>query len=409
MTPKSLFIFTLLTLLNLLAPAALAQDAPKPWSGTTADNVPKFKVRAGYRVSLASAEMDETRFLEIDPATNTLFVSQPRAGKIIALKDENNDGVYDHPTDLVTGKKRAHGMQFKDGWLWFSTTGSINKARDTNGDGKADEVVAVIPDGQLPKDGGHWFRSILVTDEALYTSIGDSGNIDDPENPEKPADKDRQKIWKYDLEGKNRALFAGGIRNTEKLRIRPGTSDMYGCDHGSDMFGGRYGEIGGPGKQPITDLMPPCEFNLYQEGKFYGHPYVVGNRVPRMEYFQKMGDKIVEIASRTTPPAWCFGAHWAPNGWCFLTKDSAIGKRGDAIVAFHGSWNSTEKVGYRIEKICFDPETNRPYGTQTLVYTLNQDGKNFLARPVDCIELPNGDILWSCDETKKVYRLSPTK
>ena len=37
-------------------------------------------------------------------------------------------------------------MQFKDGWLWFSTTGAIHKARDTNGDGKADETQVIAED-----------------------------------------------------------------------------------------------------------------------------------------------------------------------------------------------------------------------------------------------------------------------
>jgi glucose/arabinose dehydrogenase len=300
-------------------------------------------------------------------------------------------------------------MQFKDGWLWFSSTGAIHKARDTNGDGKADEVIDVIPDGQLPKDGGHWFRSILVTDDALYTSIGDAGNMDEPGASDKPHDADRQKIWKCSPDGKDRTLFASGIRNTEKLLIRPGTNDMYGCDHGSDQFGSRYGETGGPGEQPVTDLNPPCEFNLYQEGKFYGHPYITGNNLPRLEFLEKKPKEIIALAKKTTAPAWCFGAHWAPNGWCFLTKDSALGRRGDAMIAFHGSWNSSDKVGYRIEKVLFDPETNRPFGTQTMVQTLHPDGKKFLARPVDCIETPDGSILWSCDETRKVYRLSPAK
>src|SRR5688572_16208241 len=245
-----------------LGSVAVGQEQ-KPWGGTVGQKVPAFKVRTGYTVSLVAEGMEETRFVEIDPATNTLFVSQPKPGKIVAMKDTNGDGVYDSTTTFVEKKRRAHGMQFKDGWLWFSTTGAIHKARDTNGDGKADEVVDVIPDGQLPKDGGHWFRTVLVTDDALYTSIGDAGNMDEPGASDKPHEADRQKIWKYSLDGKNRTMFASGVRNTEKLLIRPGTNDVYGCDHGSDQFGSRYGETGGPGQQPVTDLNPPCEFNLY--------------------------------------------------------------------------------------------------------------------------------------------------
>jgi glucose/arabinose dehydrogenase len=397
----------LLAVIALAPSFAPAQDGPKPWSGAVGENTPAFRIRSGFKVSLAATDMPETRFIEVDDK-GTLYVSQPKAGKILAFKDTNNDGVYDANTEFVTGKRRAHGMHYKNGWLWFSTTGSINKARDTDGDGKADEVVTVIPDGQLPHDGGHWWRSILVTDDGLYTSIGDAGNMDEPAESKGPKDfnsPERQRIFFFNHDGSGKKEFASGVRNTEKLRVRPGTNQIYGCDHGSDQFGARYGETGGPGKQPITDLNPPCEFNLYEEGKFYGHPWIVGNRVPRLEFLDKRKD-LWELAGKTTPPAWCFGAHWAPNGWTFLSKDSAIGKKGDAIVAFHGSWNSSDKVGYKIERVLFDPETGRPFGTQTLVNTLAEDGKMFLARPVDCVEAADGSILFSCDETRKVFRLS---
>src|SRR5437660_1431776 len=106
----------------------------------------------------------------------------------------------------------------------------------------------------------------------------------------KPTDEstsapERQKIWKFDLKGENKKLFCTGVRNTEKLRIRPGTKEIYGCDHGSDNFGLTLGEK--KGYQPLTDAMPPCEFNHYVEGGFYGHPFVVGNKVPRPEFEKK--------------------------------------------------------------------------------------------------------------------------
>ena len=51
-------------------------------------------------------------------------------------------------------------------------------------------------------------------------------------------------------------VFATGIRNTEKIRHRPGTTEIWGWDHGSDNFGRRHGEKTGQ-NQPITDLLPP--------------------------------------------------------------------------------------------------------------------------------------------------------
>lgn len=206
---------------------------------------------------------------------------------------------YEVVNTFVAGYPTVHGMHFADGWLWFAQTGAIHKARDTNSDGKADEVQTVIPEGQLPRGGGHWWRPVLATDRYIYTAIGDAGNINDE------TETERQKIWRFNKDGTGKTLFASGIRNTEKLRLRPGTNEVWGVDHGSDWFGRTLGER--PQQfQPITDHNPPDELNHYEEGKFYGHPFITGNKLPRIEY-QNRKD-IVELADKTVPPAWSFGA-----------------------------------------------------------------------------------------------------
>ncbi|MDF2441371.1 MAG: hypothetical protein JWN98_2355 [Abditibacteriota bacterium] len=371
-----------------------AQTQPlKP--GTVGPDVPAFQVRSGYRVTNATDKLTEARFIEVDDK-GTLYVAQPRAGKILSLRDKNRDGLYETQATFTQGKEGSHGMHFYNGWLWFTQSGAVHRARDTNNDGVADETVTVIPDGQLPK-GGHWWRSILVTPTGFYTSIGDSGNASDETNT------DRQKIWFYDLNGQNKKLFASGVRNTEKLRFRPGTTELYGADHGSDNFGQSYGET--KGNQPITDQMPPCEFNHYTEGGFYGHPFIVGYGIPRPEF--KDRPDILELATKTIPPAWNLGAHWAPNGWTFLSKNT-LGAQGDALVANHGSWNATKRAGYRIERVMFDPVTGKPSGAQMMVSTLNAENNN-IGRPVDCVEAANGTVLWSDDQNNRVYRLSRTR
>lgn len=51
-------------------------------------------------------------------------------------------------------------MHFAAGWLWFAKDGAILKARDTNGDGIADEEIEVINKDQIPSGGGHWWRPV---------------------------------------------------------------------------------------------------------------------------------------------------------------------------------------------------------------------------------------------------------
>jgi len=386
----------------------IAKEAPQ---GERGAKVPEFLVRPGYRVTLAAENLAEARFMQFDDK-GTLYVSQPNAGSIVALRDKDGDGVYETSTRFVTGKKRAHGMQWRNGWLFFTTSQGIYKARDTKGDGKADQVLAVVPEESLPGGGGHWWRSILVTDDSLYSAVGDSGNANEH------TKDDRTKIWRFDfpaekqnstaedppLDPADKHLWCTGVRNTEKLLIRPGTSEIWGCDHGSDNYGGKLGEK--KGEQPITDFQPPCEFNRYVEGGFYGHPYVIGMKLPRYEFADRKD--ILELADKTIPPMWAFGAHWAPNGWCWVQKDYFAGHKGDAIVTFHGSWNSTTKVGYQVDRLMFDRWTGRPCGMQMIVGTLTADNKTELARPCDAVEAPDGTILFSCDKTKRIYRIGKT-
>lgn len=381
--------------LPILLAAAMAatpqqQEMPSQWHSNVGSGTPAFWVRPGYKVTTVAQDLKNARFIQFDDK-GTLYLSRSDRGDILTMKKDGDK--YKLLNTFVTGHKTVHGLDYKDGWLWFTESGAVYKARDTNGDGKADEEVTVLKD--LP-NGGHWWRPIFVVDDGFFTGIGDSGNLTENDQP------DRQKMWKYSLDGKTRKLWASGIRNTEKYRYRPGTTDIYGADHGSDWFGKPLGDK--EGKQPITDYNPPCEFNKYVEGGFYGHPFIVGNRVPRVE-FQNRPD-IIELAEKTIPPVWSFGAHWAPNGFSFVTKKN-LGDDfvGDCLVALHGSWNSQKPVGYRVERVMFDKVTGAPYGAQLLVGCIGQDGK-VIGRPVDVAEEPDGNILFTDDSTNRIYRIS---
>ena len=373
-----------------------ADDLPV---GDTGPGVPKFKVRPGYKITLVADHLGQARFIDLGP-DGELYVSQPGHGKILCLRDPDQNGLYKTQTTFVKvpTEAKVQGLQWYKDSLWFTESGSIHKARSTKKDGVADEVTD-IDCGELPEGGGHWFRSLLVDDDGFYSSIGDDQNLS-----EHPND-DREKIWHFNLDGSGKKLFCTGIRNTEKLLYRPGTKEIWGCDHGSDNFGASYGEHKNGNLQPITDLNPPDEFNHYIQDGFYGHPFLVGNNVPRPEYANR--PDIVAMAAKAIPPAWCNGAHWANCGWCFTKTPKLTGQIGDAIIAFHGSWNSSRKVGYCIQRLEFDPVTGVPCGSMTLVSALVGDAKDtFMARFVDCTEAPDGSVLFSADDKSQVYRIS---
>nr|HPK04199.1 PQQ-dependent sugar dehydrogenase [Candidatus Sumerlaeota bacterium] len=155
--------------------------------------------------------------------------------------------------------------------------------------------------------------------------------------------------------------------------------------------------------QPITDFNPPEEMNHYVQGGFYGHPFVVESRIVRYEFMNKPG--IVELAAKTTPPAWEGGAHWAANSMTFYAGDQFPGARGDAFVAYHGSWNRSEPAGYCVARVLFD--SGRPYGELVYAGFLTAEGE-ILGRPVDTAVAPDGSLLISDDHGGRVYRMSYT-
>jgi glucose/arabinose dehydrogenase len=358
--------------------------------------VPPFLVRPGLRVTLAAKGLQNARFLQFDPA-GRLFVSQPGLGNIVLLSTPNHAGLFTRHTVFVSHMPAVQAMVYRDGWLWFACAGKICKTRDNGKQMQAGKILTVI--SGLPQGGWHWWRSLLLTRHHLYTSIGDMRNI----NADPPA-LGREEIWQYNLHGTGKTLFCTGIRNTEKLLQRPGTHQIWGCDEGSDQFGHPLGET--TGHQKITDLNPPEEVNHYVKGGFYGHPYVVGNNIPRYEWLKKLGDKaIVKIAQHAIPPAWCLPAHWSAVSACFLTTNYFPGLKGDLVVCCHGSWDSQPLVGYRLEVVTFDHWTQNPSGQFPLLKTLRH-GSDILARPVNCVEGADGSLYFSSDSNNCIYQVT---
>ncbi len=357
-------------------------------------------VREGYQLSVAVDALKSPRFMAFGP-NGTLYVSVPREGAIYACVDADGDGFYEKQTDFVEGKDPKtilQGMQWHDGWLWYAQLNSISKTRDTNGDGKADEEVEVLGEALLPTGdrGGHMWRALLIHKGRIYTHVGDQTNATD-----EPIDaSERKKIWSFALDGSDKKLFASGLRNSEKLVIRPGTDEIWGVDHDIDTFAAKFeAKTAATFGQPITDHNPPAELNRYVEGGFYGHPWLVGKNQPNLNFLDH--PKLIEYASRATIPEWLMPAHCSANSLIFYTGDQIPNARGDVFVAMKGGWNATKKVGYSLSRILF--EDGHPYGELKVASFL--DGDKVIGRPTDCVQAPDGSILISDDAGHKVYRL----
>ena len=73
------------------------------------------------------------------------------------------------------------------------------------------------------------------------------------------------------------------------------------------------------------------------------------------------------------------------------------------FIAEHGSWNRTEKIGYRITLVRLDGNNSVSYETFADGWL---NGDNVSGRPVDIEILPDGSMLVSDDYADAIYRIS---
>ena len=81
--------------------------------------------------------------------------------------------------------------------------------------------------------------------------------------------------------------------------------------------------------------------------------------------------------------------------------------RGQAFIAEHGSWDRSEKIGYRVSLVRLSAD-----GTKALGYEVFADGwlrgQEAAGRPVALLPAPDGSLLLSDDGRGAIYRISYT-
>ena len=103
-------------------------------------------------------------------------------------------------------------------------------------------------------------------------------------------------------------------------------------------------------------------------------------------------------------------AHSAPLGLTFLQNIQAPASyRNGALIALHGSWNRTNKTGYKLIYFPWNASTQKSGNLVDLVTGwLDNRGQEVWGRPVDGAVDPQGNILISDDFSGTVYKLTYT-
>ncbi|MCU0626388.1 MAG: PQQ-dependent sugar dehydrogenase [Gemmatimonadaceae bacterium] len=378
------------TLVAGLATMAEAQRVPPAVIDTTPQRlVPARASTLGGQLSVPRGvtvtkwgEVRGARAMVVGP-DGSVYVSAPRTGEIWRLRDANGDGTADSATVVLRGLNRPHGMAFHKGRFHVANTdGVVRFALDARGV----PTGAPEPLNRYDAGGGHWTRSIVFgPDSRMYVSIGSTCNVCIEKTP------DRASVMVYDENGKNGRVFSSGLRNAVGMAWHPGTKRLWVTQHERDNL------------TPDHQDLPQEELNILADGADYGWPYCHGDRVPNPEFDD------AKRCAPTVPPALRMQAHSAPLGMTFLDKATQLPRewRGDALVAFHGSWNRDQPTGAKVVRVRV--KDGRPVSYEDFISGWQDAQGKRWGRPVDLVVLGDGSVLVSDDGSGGIFRVTASR
>lgn len=333
----------------------------------------RLDLPAGFRIEMYVDDVPGARSLALGDR-GTVFVGTQNAGSVYAVRSLA-DGRRRTST-VAEGLNSPNGVAVRNGALYVA---EINRVLRYDGiEQQLDRPPRpVVVTAELPRDRHHGFRYIAFDpDGRLYVPIGAPCNV-----CEKPG---YAVITRMNADGSDREIFARGVRNSVGFAWHPVTKEMWFTDNGRDYLG---------------DDTPPDELNrATRAGLHFGFPFCHGGDIADPEH----GDR--GRCSEATPPARKLGAHVASLGVKFYTgKQFPASYRDQLLIAEHGSWNRSQRSGYRITLVRL--EGARAVSYEPFVTGWNQPN-TVLGRPVDLLVMPDGAVLVSDDQAGVIYRIS---
>jgi len=327
----------------------------------------------GFSIELWTDAVPNARSLALGDA-GTVFVSTRRAGRVYAVLPR--EGGEPRVVTLAEDLEMPNGIAVHDGDLYVAERTRIIRYDDIE-ENLDDLPQPAVVDGSLPPERHHGWRYIgFGPDDRLYVSIGAPCNVCDREG--------YGLIASMQADGSDRRVVARGVRNSVGLAWHPETGELWFTDNGRDMLG---------------DNTPPGELNhAPRPGLHFGFPFCHGGDVPDPEFGEARG------CEEFTAPAQKLGPHVAPLGLLFYSGTAfPEDYRGDVFIAEHGSWNRSEKIGYRVMRVPI--EDGRAAGYEPFATGWLQPGEVVTGRPVDLLQMPDGSLVVSDDQEGRLYRI----
>jgi glucose/arabinose dehydrogenase len=354
----------------------LAPVAPPPLS-TPADQLPLAKLKAapGFKIELYASGVDNARTLR-QGDKGTVFVSSRIKDKIHAIVEKNGKREV---KVIASGLHRPNGIVLHNGTLYIAELSQISKIENIEANLDNPPKPTVIF-SDLPKDEAHGWKFLTVgPDNKLYFQVGAPCNICMPS--ERHA-----KIYRLNLDGNGLEVVASGIRQIVGMDWHPISKQLYFTENSRDW---------------LSEDIPEDKLNrVTQPGKDnFGYPYCHQGNIPDPEF--GWGRSCDEF----TKPVALVGPHTAPLGMRFYTGNAfPAAYKNQIIMARHGSWNRTNKVGGDVVLVKLKPDGT--YSGMEPFITGFLENNNYVGRPADVMVMKDGSLLVSDDYNGAVYRVS---
>ncbi len=397
-------------------------DVEKPMASPSAANRSKviakpadaaLKTMPGFTVAPFATNLPGARVLRIAP-NGDIFLSRSRPEGAITVLRPSKDGDKPERTEtFAKGLKEAYGIAFyppgpNPQWVYVGMEGKVVRIPYKVGDMKASgEPETIVSD--LRVGGSHWTRDVAFSPDGkiMYVAVGSQSNVAEDMGPQ-PADlaafekshglgsawgtnEWRANVLTYTPDGKDKQVYAAGIRNCSGLAVQPDTGTVYCATNERDLLG---------------DNTPPDYVTSVKKGGFYGWPwFYIGDH----EDTRPGGGPRPDLKGKATTPDVLIQPHSAALGLAFdpggmFPPDWT----GDGFVALHGSWNRSLHTGYKIVRLPF--KDGKPTGEyQDFVVGFTAGDADVWGRPVDTAFARDGSLLFSDDGNGVVYRVTYKK
>ena len=370
-----------------VSPAGLAPDTPQGASGAKAGNGCEpgnsgLTLPAGFCASVFADNLGRARHLTVAPSgdvyVNTWSSSYTElknapGGYLVALRDTNHDGKADQverfgPVHQDGKAGGGTGIAVHREALYVEDNGKIVRYRLTGGVLVPQETPDVIVSG-LWTERGHIMHPFAITpDGALFINSGSMTNS--CQEKDRTLESRGQSpcaelalhggIWRYDA-GKTGQTFspaeryATGTRNAVALALND-AGVLYATLHGRDGLGPHWPKLY---TTEQNNELPAEVFARIDRGNDFGWPQCYFDPTQRKHVLAPEyggdGGKAQGDCAQKTRPLLTFPAHWAPNGMTFYRASAFPAKyRAGAFVAFHGSHDrKPTQAGYLVAFVPF--------------------------------------------------------